>query len=52
MRDEIAKGEPRQRTDCHSTDGLVASDGGSVGDADPDANRSAGLHCNRVDLAS
>ena len=25
MHDEVAKAVPRQRTDCHSTDGLVAS---------------------------
>jgi len=41
----------RQRTDCHSTDGLVASSArGAPSDADPDANRSAGLHSYRVDL--
>jgi hypothetical protein len=34
----------RQRTDCHSTDGLVALMPVRVDGADPDANSSAGLH--------
>ena len=37
-----------QRTDCHSTDGLVAPSVVALCGADPDANRSAGLHSYRV----
>lgn len=47
-----AKALPRQRTDCHSTDGLVAPSACCACGADPDANRSAGLHSNLVDLTS
>ena len=34
----------RQRTDCTSTNGLVAEISGEAEIADPDTNRSVGLH--------